>query len=120
MRTLILAAGLSATLLSAPASAEEQWGSGNWLLTTCSSEGQYDIGLCHGYISAVARMILSGNHRFDPAPTICMAGVSLGQAEDVVVKYLTGYPEVRHYDAPALISFALENAFPCGVGEAGQ
>jgi hypothetical protein len=110
MRTLILAAGLSATLLSMPVVAQEDNGSGNWLLRACSQkdiggvQAAYDTGLCHGFIIGVGRGV-SDNSCFD--------GVEVQQTVDVIVKYLQNNPEFRHVDAAFLARVAMAQGFGC-------
>ena len=40
-------------------------------------------------------------------------GVSKGQITDIVGKFTTNHPEIRHLDAMPLVLVALEQAFPC-------
>lgn len=80
---------------------------GNDLLRVCQSEGQFDRGVCDGYVTAVSQMAQIADHACYPQ------GVTLGQGEDVVVQYLKGHPESRQRVAATLAAKALTEAFPC-------
>lgn len=43
-------------------------------------------------------------------------GVTFGQVELVVLKYVKDHPEELHEPAAALVLLALKNAFPCSKG----
>ena len=53
-----------------------------------------------------------------PAGVICVPmGVTIGQAGDVVKKYLEDHPERRHYAAASTVFAALTIAFPCSQNQ---
>ena len=93
---------------------------GNELLKRCSSSS-YNQGLCHGYIEGILdegeladeqdkvnRYLLRSKWR------ACIPiAVRSGQLEDVVKKFLTDKPEIRHFSAASLVGAAMANAFPC-------
>jgi hypothetical protein len=47
-------------------------------------------------------------------PRVCLRDkVTAGQVRDVVLKYLSDYPQFRDMPATVLIGLALHEAFPC-------
>ena len=78
---------------------------GNDLYGFCASSGS----LCGGYIEAIA-------NAYDPinAYTACEPqSMPIGQAVDVVKRYLATHPEQRYKPAWSLVMVALAEAFPC-------
>ena len=105
LMVLLVAAGL---LWSPPVFAD--YVSGNELYKECTAdirESPGDIGLCAGYVEGLADA-----HGLD-GTTCIPQGVSVGQVKDVIVKYLTQNPELRHFGASLLGFAALAQAFPC-------
>lgn len=113
---------LIAALMAGPASAENLrllWMDGNELHELCSeASGQYGKGVCMGYVVGV----LDGNNMHsdisasnsEGAYTICTALTApRGQVRDVVKKYLTDNPGIRHYNAAIIVMEAITEAFPC-------
>lgn len=73
---------------------------GNDLHQSCTNNPN---GFCLGYISGVVEARSTGGR-----PTICPPeGAVLGQGRDMVIKFLRDKPELRHVQAPLLISTAL-------------
>jgi hypothetical protein len=48
-------------------------------------------------------------------PHICTSGIAItyGQQVDIVAKYLSDHPEIRHLNANVLVMKAMIQAFPC-------
>jgi hypothetical protein len=87
--------------------------SGNQLLERCRAEqGSFARGICYGYINGIADVLSSGI--VVNGWSACFpAQVTSGQVVDVVTRYLTANPQVRHMSAPGIAAAALEQAFPC-------
>jgi hypothetical protein len=87
---------------------------GNDLLEACQSNAP-DLGVCFGYIEAVADLGNSnGFHINGKSRCISISTrVTAGQARDLVVRFLTEHPAIRHYGAANLVVAALAPAFPC-------
>jgi hypothetical protein len=67
-----------------------------------------DATRCLGYIEGVWDGLLVQ----DPA-TMCMPNIHLGQAEQIVMAFLSGHPELLHHIASELVGTALQQAFQC-------
>jgi len=85
---------------------------GNELHKNCNKEPAFFLGLCSGYIIAVADVmengqVISGWKACTPN------GVTSIQLVDVVKRWLANTPQYRHYSATSLVAQALEKAFPC-------
>jgi len=94
----------------APLSADEL--SGNAWRNRCRGTG-YALGLCHGYIEAIAHSILAldalRNHE-----TLCIpAGVTKNQMSLVVMQFLDRTPERLHEMFSILAIEAMRGSFPC-------
>jgi len=76
----------------------------------------YVAGVSDGYSTTRLAQITS---HIDPGPrTVCIpAGVSGDQLADVVRKYLSIYPEIRHDYAGLIVLSALRAAFPCPTSQ---
>lgn len=94
------------SIFSSAIYAQVQFDSGNKLKENCeSAQGTYRNALCMGYIIGVA----DAN-----ATSICSPlGVTKGQYESIVKKYLNDNPALLHKDADILVMGALSLAFPC-------
>jgi Rap1a immunity proteins len=65
-----------------------------------------------GYVAGVA-------DSYEVLGVVCVPSkVTLGQLQDVVLKYLDAHPEGRHNIAASLVLKALTEAFPCGKAKA--
>jgi hypothetical protein len=112
--TRLLAAVATAVALACPpASAQEArtFYTGNNLLSLCTSNGVLETGVCRGFVGGIADAMaldpILGNRACIPVP------VTLGQARDVVIRFLEQHPEARHYSAASIVALALAAAFPC-------
>lgn len=110
---------------------------GNELQQNCqgNSGELYDVrdvafGICMGYIRGVLETqdawhneydYIQGKHPGDmwgaiaAMPIIyCIPGkVTLGQVQQIVIKYLDANPDKLHQSGQRLIGYALQSAFPC-------
>jgi len=87
---------------------------GNGLLEACTSKQPLQGAMCIGYI----RGVIDGENMMGTAlnkrPLVCLAdGVTLGQVEEVVVKYLKDNPAERNKSSAGLIGIAAATAWPC-------
>ena len=89
---------------------------GNELLSHCSdSDAVYNNGLCIGFIAGVSDLHSTFvNAEILSQPQVCVADqVTLGQLEEVVVKFLNDNRESLHESASGLVMVALRSAYPC-------
>lgn len=91
--------------LSAPAQAGSFY-TGNTLLGKCESTFVGDTGLCMGYIAGA--LDAYGSVSTCPPDT-----VTLGQAVDVVKKFLRDQPQVRNEVADVLLFTLFKATWPC-------
>jgi Ssp1 endopeptidase immunity protein Rap1a len=90
---------------------------GNGLLAKCRA----NLGFCNGYVAGIADAVefslfsLGKNNRWFCLPE----KVATQQNTEVVINYLSRYPEARHYAAPDLVTRALGKAFPCNTAKSG-
>jgi hypothetical protein len=117
MRTLLTLAAMVGALVSAPAFATKTYDNGNELFANCSAKGDnlvsaFKTGLCDGYVIGVADALADGANinGFTACPT---GSVAKKQMYDIVLRYLTQHPEMRHYGAVGLVAAAISDAFPC-------
>jgi len=77
---------------------------GNTIATICARTSGYEYGVCLGFINGVAAL----------QKKACIPeGVKFGQLKDVVLKYLSENPELRHKPAQNLITSALAQVWVC-------
>lgn len=112
---MVRAAALIAALsLAAPAHAAGNttvFRTGNDLLPLCRELQGDEIATCYGYLQGVIDGQSSGLVR---ATNYCLvAGVTGRQIRDIVVAYLEAHPENRHQRGAWLVTYALNDAFPC-------
>src|SRR5262245_48367472 len=101
---VVLMAGLTPSLARAI--------TGNTLHEWCSSRTQSEREWCGAYVNAIADVLVDDNAI--NGYRACIAdGVTIGQATDVVTKYLVEHPEDRHLTAPGMVAEAFREAFPC-------
>ena len=71
--------------------------------------GDYDNGVCTGFIGGVDQML-----QLEVPRTICVPNAStVGQEVQVALKYLNDHPEKLHLLGATLIRSALFQAWPC-------
>lgn len=79
--------------------------SGNDLHEGCANQTEFGKGFCLGFIVGVARSELPG---------VCVPAMATnGQLRDIVVQFLTIYPDGRHLPARGLVHAAMIGAFAC-------
>lgn len=69
-------------------------------------------GVCVGYILGVIDILGRGG-AVAGANACIPSGPNVGQIKDIVVKWLTNNPEVRHFSAEGLVAVAISEVFPC-------
>jgi len=101
-------------LLSIALAAGGIFESGNDLYETCMADRQ---GACSAYVAGIADEISTLQATKSTKPLYCPSPrITLGQARDIVLKYLIDHPEQRDQYAASLASVALWTAFPCPIG----
>ena len=82
---------------------------GSDLLRVCAHAApDKDAGFCLGYIHAMVDTIA------DSPELGCLPSMgTIDPLKDVVVQYLTAYPEMRTYPAYLVVADALSRAYPC-------
>lgn len=103
-------------VVNSPASANG-FVSGNKLYEYCrASDGTYESIACFNYIIGAADVFL-GASQFNEAVfgwRVCPpGGLTQGQIEDIVVRWLRENPSDRHYSAVSAVGEALATSFPC-------
>jgi|688.fasta_scaffold84698_12 hypothetical protein len=97
---------LTAALVCGPVQAE--FYSGNDLLQKMDGEFS-DRSLALGFVAGVADVWTN--------ISVCPPkNVTLGQAHDIVRRYLVDNPQTRHFTAESLAKNALERVWPCRRG----
>jgi hypothetical protein len=86
---------------------------GNELLDLCREpKGTPKNVICAGYVAAIYSVMTSdsvrGRRHCGPAE-----GVSVGQIQDVAVRYLERHPNLRHHGATGIVAQAMSEDFPC-------
>jgi hypothetical protein len=90
---------------SVDAQAAVVFDTGNELLSMCNDPT--DKRICLGTVSGYYDMLQWMDR------TCADRTVTMGQAADVVIKFLRDHPASRHLSAASLASAALMQAFPC-------
>jgi hypothetical protein len=95
------------SLFFIPSLSQAEFKGGNELKSSCNAtSSNVEQAICLGYVMAVADIYINKQ--------ICLPkNVTAGQAKDVVLKYLNGYPERLHFSADSLVLDSLKNTFPC-------
>ena len=81
---------------------------GNSLLSDCTSNYPYRVGMCRGYILGAASMLQWGH----PTSVSIPETVIDQQLADIVTKWLKNNPKLRHRDGLEVVLYALVEAFP--------
>jgi Rap1a immunity proteins len=109
MKSAVLAAA-AVILMSTPAAAEPwTFSTGNDMLAACESPHLAEEMFCLGYIAGITQ----ANDSICPP-----AGVTFGQQQNIVVKQLRAWPELRHGPAALLAWRALWLTYPCPAASA--
>jgi hypothetical protein len=117
MRLLVVA--LMAATLSIPAGAEDDLGSGTFMLPACKGfatrqvskePSQFTQGICVGTVDT----LLVAGHYFASERRFCAPeSVTVGQAIRVAVEYLDAHPELLHRKFKELATISFHAAWPC-------
>ena len=79
---------------------------GNELLNNCTSKTPMWKTFCLGYVAGIRDAL--------PRNIACIPkAVTIGQLQDIVLKYLREHPESRHRGRYPLVVRAYREAFPC-------
>ena len=96
------------------AAAGNSFEGGNGLYGVCSTPQLGEQGYCLGYVVGTLDTLFDAQEKGTMPQLVCVPGnVSGNQVRDVVVNYLAGHPEQRHFAASSLVLRALSMAFPC-------
>lgn len=95
--------------------------SGNELQEKCgatagSRDYYQNTALCFGFVAGVSGTLSMMSGAGKGYPYCPPQQITLGQATDIVRKYLNEHPEERHLDGITLATVALLNAFKCPRG----
>jgi hypothetical protein len=108
MKTLIAGLALCATTMAHGAFID-----GNKLHGYLSSGSDIENTHAWGYIAGIADAFNGSSH--------CLPdNVSVGQLRDVVRKFLSDTPEVRHRPADIIVYVILKNTYPCAEKKKGR
>lgn len=92
---------VSAFLIAGATSAEATSPTGDKLYDDCRSKNDFKEGFCLGFIEGV----------IETSPLICPPnGATLGQSQDIVVRFLKESPNMRNHPADLLVVTALSLA----------
>jgi hypothetical protein len=78
----------------------------------CTSYGDFQSGLCAGFVAGIADAALGTSHGILGRRACLPEQVTGAQARDVVKQFLEQHPEARHYAAARLVLDALAEALP--------
>jgi hypothetical protein len=113
---VVVAVSLAGSTANAPAHAA--FLTGNELFEKCLQQAPnyLEMGTCLGFVGGTADAMAAAQISGGTAMGLraCLPpGVTAWQARDVVMRFLTYHPEVRHHAAAPLVARALAAAFPC-------
>lgn len=84
-----------------------QFYTGNDLKQKCAASSYTEDAICMGYVTGVYDILKAQG-------TICSSGgVTVGQLQEIIKKYLIQYPERLHFTAESLVRSSFRDAFPC-------
>lgn len=88
------------------AQAQVQFFTGNDLLDRMDSSNNFRSGIATGYVLGVMDTMTG--------ITICPpSGVTIGQVNDIIQKYLRDNPQHRHLAADVIVETVMKTRFPC-------
>jgi hypothetical protein len=95
--------------------ANAEFRDGNDLYRQCSAKGYFDRGVCSGYVTAIADVLIEGDAVQGRKACIPSGpnGAPAGHLVAVARQFLAGHPAMRHQSAEGLIASALAEAYPC-------
>jgi hypothetical protein len=94
---------------SATAGPNRVFETGNDLYEACTNP--FSALFCQGFVSAVADVM--GTTQIEGFTACIPFDVTVGQAVDVVKRYLEANRDKRHLTAMSLVAAALDDGFPC-------
>jgi hypothetical protein len=104
VRSLMASAILTCSVFTAHA--QVQFFTGNDLLNRMESDNNFRSGIANGYVIGVIDTLTG--------ITVCPpAGITIGQANDIILKYLRDNPSNRHIAADVIIDVVMSARFPC-------
>lgn len=110
---ILLAAGLLMTACSRPAAAQIAPMTGYELRTLCTSASNLDYGICAGYVTSVAQVMLEQD--IDGFRACNHANVRSQQLVDTFNGWAELFPQDLSGNADSAVAAALTRAFPCGM-----
>jgi hypothetical protein len=121
LKQLLILSILLASLATDEAKAVSIFKDGNTLYSECASPADSLSHLmCLSYLQGVADAdagLLGVRSGTTADPHWCAPDrVTVGQAVDVIVRYLRDNPQFRHYPAAGLVAEALSQTWPCPAG----
>lgn len=108
---------LSFSLFPANSNAKEIV-SGYELKSRClEQDGTVAVAFCLGYITGISQLYNGGNSGSNF--NICFPeGVSVGQLQDIYIKWANENPEKLHESGLLSLTLSMQKAFPCKSGDA--
>ncbi len=116
MQRLFTACAVLVALMAVSAEARADFRNGNKLYADCTGPNYFDLGLCYGYIAAIAdaaRRDQDGSGGVLGYQECGRNQVTIKQIVDVSVRFLAAHPERRDIAAAQVVAQALSEAFPC-------
>lgn len=101
-------------VVSTPAAAEDgRFTTSQDVLDTCTSGSSANQMMCFGYIEGLARRDELARWMAPATAYLCElpAGVTKGQMQAIVVRYIREHPETWHFDGASQALMALKKAF---------
>lgn len=87
--------------------AQAEFYRGNDLKRLCAGTSHVQDGICMGYVAGIYDTLIASRY-------ICsFDGVTVGQLQEIVKKYINENPEKLHFPAQFLVGSALRNVFSC-------
>lgn len=117
MRARMILALAMVPLMSSLSEAEDgftQFMTGNRLSELCGAKNSVDEAVCVGFVEGVSDTLEAWRSQDPAIPGAkgCIPkGVTVGQLQKVVVKYLRQHPEELHYPGAALVITAINEAW---------
>ena len=81
------------------------------LKTQCSSKFDTDYGMCAGFVTAVADVLLT--QQVDNIRACHKSTIRTQQLMGIVTTYINKHPDSAHAPARTVVAQALARAFPC-------
>jgi hypothetical protein len=88
--------------------------SGNDIFQNCGSSDPLRHQYCGWYVLGAVDGFQTDQDNLKKTLGFCLPRVTQGQIIDMVVKFFTDNPNIRHYSAASGVLRAMQLAFPCG------